>query len=68
MEICIYGKMPKMNSYKTVSQFTKQLVRFSNYLVHNTIQRMNSVIGCFNVKYVEIFVEKIYFQLCGVLK
>ena len=31
IEIFIYGKTPKTNSYKTLSQFTQQLQHFFNY-------------------------------------
>ena len=48
-EICIFGKTPKINSHKTLSQFTQQPYEFKE-LVHNKIQRLNYVMGYFNVK------------------
>ena len=52
-----FWKKEKSNSYKTVSQFTKQPQKCKVFGPQK-IQRLNCVIGCFNVKFVEIFVEK----------
>ena len=68
METCIIGKL-KINIYKTVNQFTKTLPNiYSKYLAHDTIQRLNCVMGYFNVKIKETFVEAIDLKLRGSLK
>ena len=41
MEICIIEKKQKINSYKTVSQFTIEPFKKKYYLAHDTIQYLN---------------------------
>ena len=63
MEICIFGKTPKLNSYKAVSQFTKKRNILKGYLVHDTIQRLGCVVGCLNVKLGGKLVEILTFKI-----
>ena len=49
MEIYIEGKTTKINTYKTVSRFTKTVRNILNILAHDKIERQNCVIGNFNV-------------------
>ena len=58
MRIYNFEKTLKINSYKTVSQFTKQPWGFLKIYINNTIQDLNCVFGCFNVKYVEKLLRK----------
>ena len=45
MEICIIEKTRKHCRCKTVRQFNQQSLDFSKYLIHNTIRRLDCVIG-----------------------
>ena len=54
MEIWIFGKTTKINSFKTVSQFT--LLSKKLKMTHGTTKILNFVIGHCNVKFVENFV------------
>ena len=50
MEICIIGKTRKIDSYKTVSQFTINNKILYIFLAHNTIKRLDCVVQCLNMK------------------
>ena len=51
IEIYIFGKIPKIYSYKNISQFTKQTQGvFQNYLIHEIILRLNCAMGYFDAK------------------
>ena len=51
MEICIDEKTRKNQIYKIVSQFNQQPCEiYQNHLTHDTILRLNSVVGYLNVK------------------
>ena len=60
--------MEKNNSCKTVGQFTQQLQDIETKLAHDKIQRLNCVMGNFNMKMKEKLVEIIGLQPCGLLK
>ena len=49
----MFGRTPKINSYKTVSQFTKEPWEKNKIFGPQDFQRLNRVIGCFNVIMVE---------------
>ena len=68
MEIYIFGKTQKINSCKTVSQFTQQLRGVFLYLAHDTIKILNCVMGYLNVKTKEKLIGIIDLQLFGYLK
>ena len=50
-EIWLFCKTQKINSWKTVSQFTQKMQNiYLKYLAQDTIQRPDCVMGYFNVK------------------
>ena len=51
MEICVNDRTRKNHRCTTVSQFNQQPYEiYQNSLIHNKIQRLNCVVGYFNVK------------------
>ena len=67
MKICIFGKTPKINSCKTVSQFTQQLYGIKKItLQHNS--KTEKCHGIFQRENEKKLVEIIDLQLCGSLK
>ena len=52
----------KLQNCKSI--YTTTTINFQKYLDYNTIQRLNCVVDCFNVKIVEKFVDILYLQIC----
>ena len=64
MEICIFKKNNKINSYKTVCQFTKQPYNiFQILLADGTIQKLKRVIGYFKVKFDKIWLRQMTYNV-----
>ena len=62
MDICIFGKTSKINSHKTVSKFTQQLLDCFKYLSQDKTQRLNCVMGYFKEPTIDILVDKLAYH------